>query len=118
MNHDELDRLISREAEIIPSSGFTASVMTALRAQAHVPPAITFPWKRALPGIVAAAVVFAWALFACIASFSSRGSGLTLAVNLTPAILSLWHATLWLLLALVASVVSLALSYRLVSRIA
>ncbi len=116
MNPDELDRLMSRETEIIPSSGFTASVMTAVRAQAHLPAAIPFPWKRALPGMAAAAVVFAWTLFACIATFSSRGSGPAFAVHLTPAMLSLCRATLWLLVALLTSVVSLTFSYRFVFR--
>lgn len=48
---DELDRILS-ETEILPSSGFTASVMDAVRHEAEAPPAIPFPWKRALPGIV------------------------------------------------------------------
>ena len=42
--------------EIVPSSGFTARVMDAVHLEATTPPAIPFPWTRALPGIVAAAV--------------------------------------------------------------
>ena len=55
---DELDRIISREDEIVPSSGFVASVMDAVRQEAAasqpIPfPPIPFPWLRALPGFFA-----------------------------------------------------------------
>jgi hypothetical protein len=60
MNHDDLDHLLSHETEIVPSFGFTASVMNAVRAQAQAPPPIPFPWKRALPGMAAAVLSLAW----------------------------------------------------------
>ncbi len=66
MDHDDLDRLLSHEPEIVPSSGFTASVMKAVRVQAQAPPPIPFPWKRALPGIAAAVLSLAWIVFACV----------------------------------------------------
>lgn len=56
---DEIDRVIAREDEIVPSSGFTLSVMDAVRAEAEVPRAIEFPWLRALPVIAALGVVIA-----------------------------------------------------------
>ncbi len=52
MTRDELDRILSAEEPIVPSSGFAASVMDAVRREAATPPPIPFPWKRALPGIV------------------------------------------------------------------
>jgi ABC-type spermidine/putrescine transport system permease subunit I len=52
MKDRELDRILSEE-EILPSSGFTASVMDAVRREASAPPPLPFPWKRALPGLVA-----------------------------------------------------------------
>jgi hypothetical protein len=58
MRDDELDRILS-EGEILPSSGFTASVMDAVRREAAAPPAIPFPWKRALPGMIAAVLMLA-----------------------------------------------------------
>ncbi len=51
---NEFDRIMSEE-EILPSSGFAASVMDAVRREAAAPPPIPFPWKRALPGAVFAA---------------------------------------------------------------
>jgi hypothetical protein len=54
-DHD-LDRILSRGEEIVPSSGFLDVVMDAVRAEASTPPPIPFPWKRALPGMIAAVV--------------------------------------------------------------
>lgn len=50
MTRDALDRILSSEDQIVPSSGFAASVMDAVRREAATPPPIPFPWKRALPG--------------------------------------------------------------------
>ncbi len=56
MKDQELDRILSDEADLVPSSGFVSAVMDAARMEASAPPPIPFPWKRALPGIAA------WAL--------------------------------------------------------
>ena len=53
----ELDPLLSGEEAIVPSSGFTESVMQAVRAEAFKLPPIPFPWKRAIPGLVAVILV-------------------------------------------------------------
>lgn len=52
MTRDDLDRVLSAEDKIVPSSGFASSVMDAVRREAATPPPIPFPWKRALPGLV------------------------------------------------------------------
>jgi hypothetical protein len=59
---DELDRMLSTRDEIVPSSGFVASVMDAVRneaaASAPTPlPPLEFPWVRALPVFAALAAV-------------------------------------------------------------
>lgn len=54
MKDDELDRVLSMQDELQPSSGFAASVMEAVRREAAAPPPIPFPWKRAWPGLVVA----------------------------------------------------------------
>jgi hypothetical protein len=59
---DDLDRVLLREAEIRPSSGFTRSVMAAVRNAATSPPPIPFPWKRALPGLAVFAIAITWGL--------------------------------------------------------
>src|ERR1035441_6606555 len=55
---DAVDRLIdvhlgAARDELTPSSGFTASVMESICAQATEPPPIAFPWRRVLPGAIA-----------------------------------------------------------------
>lgn len=50
-----------------PSSGFAGSVMAAVRAQAAAPPPIPFPWRRALPGILAASAALALLLVVLVA---------------------------------------------------
>lgn len=68
MTDADLDRALRSENDsILPSSGFAAAVMAAVEREAAVPAPIAFPWKRAIPGLVAvaAAVVL---LIAAIAS--------------------------------------------------
>lgn len=67
---DEMNRILSRDDEILPSSGFTASVMEAVRREAAAPPPIPFPWKRALPGVVAGGLVLGSVLIVWIAAMS------------------------------------------------
>ncbi len=59
MNDAEIDPILSGQDEILPSAGFVACVMDAVRREAAVPPPIPFPWKRALPGLALALVVMA-----------------------------------------------------------
>jgi hypothetical protein len=54
MMTDEIDRILLHEEEILPSSGFAVSVMEAVRREAAAPQPIPFPWKRALPGLILA----------------------------------------------------------------
>lgn len=56
MKDQEFDRILSGDAELVPSSGFASAVMDAVRQEASAPPPIPFPWKRALPGIAALVV--------------------------------------------------------------
>ncbi|MGO9433613.1 MAG: hypothetical protein ACLPH3_08295 [Terracidiphilus sp.] len=60
MKDEMLDRILATEEELVPSSGFAASVMDRIREEAAVPPPIPFPWKRAIPGIALAIGVFGW----------------------------------------------------------
>jgi hypothetical protein len=65
MNDEEIDRILANEDQLIPSSGFTASVMDRIREEARVPQPIpllpiAFPWKRAIPGMVLAGGGLGW----------------------------------------------------------
>ena len=60
MKDEVLDRILATEEDLVPSSGFAASVMDRIREETTAPPPIPFPWKRAVPGIVLAAGEFGW----------------------------------------------------------
>ena len=55
---DDLDRILSTERSVTPSPGFVHSVMRAVSHEAATPPAIPFPWRRMMPLIAAAVVLF------------------------------------------------------------
>ena len=59
MKPEELDRVLSEETEIVPSSGFVAAVMEAVTTEATAPP-LAFPWKRAWPLVAGFAALFVW----------------------------------------------------------
>jgi len=61
MTDERIGEILGAEEELVPSSGFLASVMERVREEAAAPPPIPFPWKRAVPGFVVAAAVFGWA---------------------------------------------------------
>lgn len=124
MKHDEIDRILSREDEILPSSGFAVSVMDAVRREAAAPPPIPFPWKRAIPGLVAAGVVLVLVLVGGVVAVGQLGRAASPDLSLAFPFLSsstfglqrsLGSATIWTALALVASLISVKLSMRLAS---
>jgi hypothetical protein len=123
--HDdgEINRILSQEDEILPSSGFAASVMDAVRREAVALPPIPFPWKRAMPGLVAGGVALALLVAAVVVAFSQFG-GAPRAPQLSPpsgsalALLfqgSLHSAATWTAVALLITFVSVKLSMRLAS---
>ena len=69
MRDEELDRILSGETGIVPSSGFTGAVMETVRREAATPPPIPFPWTRALPGLVAWGVALVSLVLASIGQF-------------------------------------------------
>jgi hypothetical protein len=56
---DDLDRVLTGEPDIVPSSGFVASVMDAVSADATAPP-LPFPWKRAWPFAAGFGALLVW----------------------------------------------------------
>lgn len=118
MRDDDINRILSKEQEIIPSSGFVGSVMDAIRREA-APPPIPFPWKRAMPGLSAAGFALVWVLFAGITLFI-RG---TATQPLPPELLSSFTSVTgawktvgasWITLALVLSFASVKFARRFV----
>lgn len=120
MRHDDLDRILSTEQEIVPSSGFVTSVMDAVRRDAMTPPPIPFPWKCALPGLCAAVLALVSVFIAGSALFIPGTVTQPLPARLLSAlasILEVWKivGASWIALALVLSFVSVKLSMRFAS---
>lgn len=56
MTPDDLDRILSSDDLIEPSSGFAMNVMNAVRRQAAEPPPLRFPWSRFAVGLAGCCV--------------------------------------------------------------
>ena len=120
-DEDEIDRILSRQDEIVPSSGFAASVMEAVRREAAVPPPIPFPWKRAMAGLVVGGLALALVLVAGIVALVQSGRAATTAHFSMPVPSTLppmfnggvESAAIWTVLALLLAFVSVKLSMRL-----
>ena len=113
MRQDDLDRILSKDQEIIPSSGFVNSVMDSVRREALTPAPIPFPWKRALPGLASVVLSLALLLIAGGALFTQG-----IATQSQPLALPFAHdrileAAGWIVLALLLSLASAKLSIRL-----
>ena len=109
MRDDDLDRILSRDDDIMPSSGFVSSVMDAVRREAATPPAIPFPWRRAVPGFVAWAVTL---VAVVVAAFRwTEDPSASAIAGLVEAAASIGAG--WIVLALLMSFVSVKLAMRL-----
>jgi len=113
MERDELDRWLSEDEAIVPSSGFTGGVMDAVRREASAPPPIPFPWTRALPGIAAWAVAIVSTLALSVQSTTNVTAGPVGAFAKAIIDISISPATPWLALAVVLTVVPVMWSLRL-----
>ena len=128
MRPDEIDYILSREDEILPSSGFTVSVIDAVRREAAAPPPIPFPWMRALPGLVVAGFVLALVLVAVVVVSAQLGTGpvlqpstSSLSLSFPPSLFAptpqgnVGTAAIWGVLAMLVAFVSVHFSMRLAS---
>ena len=113
MRDGDLDQILSRDDDIVPSSGFVYSVMDAVRQEAATPPAIPFPWKRAAPGLGA------WVItLVAVAIAAVRWKGVFSGTEAASALIEVAEAaasigTGWIVLALLLSFASVRLSMRL-----
>ena len=111
MKDEVLDRILATEEQLLPSSGFAASVMDRIREEAAAVPPIPFPWKRAIPGIVLAAGVFGWgAVELTRQAVSAMRSAQSLPLHLPASMLRPVEGIGWVAIALGVSFASWALS--------
>lgn len=117
-----IEHILATEEELIPSSGFLASVMERVQEEAAAPEPIPFPWARAVPGILLLAGVFGWCGFELVhlglpALGSPTLSSLTyIARHLSPAVAGSIESAGLVVVALSASLFSWLLSRRLAGR--
>ena len=109
-----IDRILVAEEELIPSSGFAASVMERVQEEAAAPPPLSFPWKRAVPGIILAAGVFGWGAAELFREGAQALKSLSIsAPHLSPTLVLPVEQAGWVALALGVSLASWLLSRRL-----
>ena len=121
MSDNDMDRILSKHDEILPSSGFAASVMEAVHREASAPPPIPFPWRRALPGIVVATFALVLVVTVGVAAILQMSRGVLSMPTATISSSLPWLAgqgttgsTIgWTALALAAAFVSIKVSMRL-----
>ncbi len=115
----QTDNILADEEELIPSSGFLASVMERVHEEARMPAPLPFPWKRAVPGIALAIGVFGWGAYEFIrqAVPAARSIAFTTPAFVFPQISAAAERPLeqvgWVAFALAVSLVSWLLARRL-----
>ena len=99
--------MLGGEEDVLPSSGFHASVMEAVHREAEAPPPIPFPWKLAWPALAAAALALVGSPVLVV---KSGAAGLPVFDALLPAAESVGAP--WIALAALVTAGSLLLSRR------
>jgi hypothetical protein len=118
----KIGQILATEEELIPSSGFVASVMERVQEEAAAPPPIPFPWKQAIPAILLASGIFTWGTIELLRlGAAERGlpalRALALgSMHLTASAVHSLEEAAWVALALGTSLLSCLLARRLAGR--
>lgn len=117
MTTGKIDKILAGEEELVPSSGFLASVMERIESEAAAPSPIPFPWRRAVPGMALAAGGFGWAAYELVREFMLNTSHVSFAAPHLNFVSSRpLEQAAWVAAALAASWLSWALSHRMAGR--
>jgi hypothetical protein len=123
----EIEAILASEEELMPSSGFLASVMERVRQEAALPAPLPFPWMKAISILLLASGAVGWGAVELVhlglPGLGQLGLGLSALNQLT---FSLPHFSAdvvhsveqagWVALALGSSLVSWLVSRRLAGR--
>jgi hypothetical protein len=118
----EIEAILVGEDELMPSSGFLASVMERVKQEAAMPSPIPFPWKRAVAGILLVGGVFAWGAVEMVhlglpaVSLTALNSLTLTPTRLSAGLVGPVESAGWVALALDVSLLSWLLSRRLAGR--
>jgi hypothetical protein len=113
----KIEAILASEDELVPSSGFLISVMERVQEEAVAPPPIPFPWKRAIPGVLAITGVFVWGAVELFRQGLPALSSPTLPLPHLPAALVVpFEQAGWVALSLGVSLLTWLLSRRLAGR--
>jgi len=121
MKDEELDRILSKQTDMAPSSGFVHSVMDVVRTEAAVPPPIPFPWRWALPGIAAFGAAIVWLIILAFRLPATGAANSSFWSDAATHVAPWWNALEmagagWILLAVLLTLLSVQLSMRLAGR--
>jgi hypothetical protein len=117
MKTENLDRILGTEEELVPSSGFVASVMERVREEAAAPAPIPFPWKRIVPAMLLALGVLGWSVAELVRNGLSDLRSLALVQpHVSTALTQSVQETGWVAMALGVSLAAWVISRRLVGR--
>ncbi len=112
-----INRILTAEEELIPSSGFLAATMERVREEAAMPKPIPFPWLRALPGIALGVSLFGWGGFEMVrAGLRSAREIPFVQPHLTAVNVHALEPAGWVAVALVVPMLSWILSRRIAGR--
>lgn len=116
-SYHAIDSILSSDEELVPTSGFQATVMERVREESIVPKSIPFPWKLAVPGMVLAAGTIGWLIYEIVRTALAGELQIKFAQPHLPAT-ELNHLTpaVWIASALLFSLASWAFSKRLMRR--
>ncbi len=116
----DLDRALSSGSDsILPSSGFALSVMTAVREEAAAPAPIPFPWKRAVPGLIAVVAALGLLLAAIPTLLRSLASQPAATISwhmAAPALAKHGNGATWISASLILSLACLLFCRHLIAR--
>ncbi|HEY1800847.1 MAG TPA: hypothetical protein VGG46_07925 [Terriglobales bacterium] len=106
---DNLDRILSNDADIVPSSVFVRNMMAAIHREASTPAAISFPWRRVIPGLVISEIALTILLVLGIAEMRASGVVAPMPSHIFVDVIqrSINYGIGWIALGLVASFVPL-----------
>ena len=120
MTNDDLDHLLASRDEIVPSSGFTDAVMSAVRHETWRTPPLRFPWARAALGALIGVLLVVLSVASGLVRPATVGAEVPVVVGTGEMLTAIGDAASvrvgWMALALSLTFASVGLSGHLASR--